>query len=213
MLIQLSGTESLTLEIGASLPVGSARELISEGLELEQKQGRVPASLLLFRMSGLHGRGLPVPHFDYWEALWRVGIVWDGAPAWVGLKCDLDHAFIVWAGARFIRYPVRRAAFVCVEGQASCAVTVTVSGVSFQVGATFGDTVGAVAPRRLLVRHRGGLYEVPWEEEPAPYRAHAEIAVLENVLAQETFGRGASFERVGTVHRGRTHRCGLARRL
>jgi uncharacterized protein YqjF (DUF2071 family) len=89
MLFELRGTEALTVEVGASLPVASARELWPHGLTLEVRDGRAVASLLFFRMNGLHLRGLPAPSLDYWEALWRLGIVWDGVPAWFGCACDL----------------------------------------------------------------------------------------------------------------------------
>jgi hypothetical protein len=213
MLFELLGTEDLTVEVGASLPLSSARELWPQGLTFETRADRAVASLLVFHMRGLHGRGLPAPSFDYWEALWRLGVMWDGVPAWFGCACDLDRPLIAWAGKRFIRYPVRRASFTSREHEAGAAVTVTVSGVSFQLGANFGEAVAPVPPRRLIVRDRGAFFEIPWEEEPAPFRKHAEITILDASLAHETLGRGVSFDRVGLVHRGRVHRCGLARRL
>ncbi len=213
MLFELRGTETLTVEVGASLPLSSAGELWPEGFALEQRDGRAVASLLFSRMRGLHGRGLPAPSFDYWEALWRLGIIWDGVPAWYGCACDLDHPAIAWAGRRLLRYPVRRASFTHSEHESGCAITVTVSGISFQLGASFGEPVAAVPPRRLIVRDHGAFFEIPWEEDPAPFRKHAEITILDATLAQETLGLGASFDRVGLVHRGRVHRCGLARRL
>ncbi len=213
MLLELRGTEALTVEVGASLPVASARELWPHGFTLEVRDGRAVASLILFHMRGLKPRGLPAPGLDYWEALWRLGIIWDGVPAWFACACDIDRPVVGWLGRRLVRYPVRLASFSHSEGEESCAVTVTVSGLPFQLGATFGDTVAAVPPRRLLVRSRGSLFDVPWVEDPAPFRKHAEIAILDATLSQETLGRGASFERVGTVHRGRVHHCGLARRL
>lgn len=213
MLLELRGTEALTVEVGATLPVSSARELWPEGLTLELRDGRSVASLLFFHMRGLRARGLPAPSFDYWEALWRVGIIWDGAPAWFACACDLDHPTVAWLGRRLVRYPVRRASFTHLEHDAGCAVTVTASGISFQLGASFGEAVAPVKPRRLIVRDHGSFFEIPWEEDPAPFRKHAEITILDATLAQETLGRGASFDRVGLVHRGRVHHCGLARRL
>ena len=213
MLFELRGTEALTVEVGANLPVASARELWPWNFTLEQRDGRAVASLLFFRMRGLRLRGLPAPRFDYWEALWRLGIIWDGVPAWFGCACDLDHPLARWVGRRLVRYPVREATFSHAEREESCAVTVTVSGLSLALGATFGDVVAPVPARRLIVRDRDAFYEIPWEEEPASFHRHAEISILDAALAQQTLGRGASFDRVGAVHRGRLHRCGLARRL
>ncbi len=210
--MELRGTETLTVEVAGSLPEDAARDLTKDGLVPELREGRAVCSLLLFRMHGLRGP-LPVPRFDYWEALWRVGIVWDGRSAWFGCACDVDHPLVAWAGERLVRYPVRRAKFTHAEAETSWAVTVTVSGISLHVGATAGEPVAAVPPRRLIVRSGGSLYEIPWDERPASYRRHAEIDVTDATLAQATFGRGASFDRVGVVHRGREHRCGLAVRL
>ncbi|HUB06507.1 MAG TPA: hypothetical protein VMB50_05885 [Myxococcales bacterium] len=212
-MVELYGTEALTVELSGSLPQDTARELTKDGLVLETRENRAVASLLIFRMNALRGPLLPIPRFDYWEALWRVGIVWDGRPAWFGCACDLDHPFVAWAGRALVRYPVRRASFDSAEAEASCAVTVTASGLSLHLGATCGEPVAAAPPRRLIVRAHGSLYEIPWEERPASYRRHAEIDVTDSSLAHATFGRGASFERVGVVHRGREHRCGLAQRL
>ena len=213
MLFELRGTEDLTVEVGASLPLSSARELWPQGLTFETRADRAVASLLVFHMRGLHGRGLPAPSFDYWEALWRLGVMWDGVPAWFGCACDIDHPFVGWLGRRINRCPVRKASFTHSEAEASCAVTATVEGYSLQLGATFGEEVAAVPPRQLIVRNQGSLYRIPWEEDPAPFRRFAEISILDASLAQETLGRGVSFERVGVVHRGRVHHCGLARRL
>ncbi|MHB8417748.1 MAG: YqjF family protein [Myxococcales bacterium] len=213
MAFELHGTEVLTIELSGSLPVEQALELTRDGLGLELREGRAVVSLLVFHMHGLRGGALPAPSFDYWEALWRVGVLWDGRPAWFGCACDLDHPLVAWAGRRLVRYPVRRASFSHADAETSCAVTVTVSGLSLNLGATCGEPIAAAPPRRLLVRSGGSLYEIPWDERPASYRRHAEIDVTDSSLAHATFGRGASFERVGVVHRGREHRCGLARRL
>jgi hypothetical protein len=87
----LRGTETDTLELDGALPPG-AREIVPAPLVVAD--GPVRVSLLLFRMEGLHVRGVPWPAFDYREALWRTRVDLDGAPGWFAVACDLDSPTI-----------------------------------------------------------------------------------------------------------------------
>ena len=57
------------------------------------------------------------------------------------------------------------------------------------------------------------MWEVPWAEEPAPFRRIARIAFASEELAEETLGPQVRFLPEGLLHRGRIHRCGIAKKL
>lgn len=211
MRFELRGTEALTIELKGTLDVAEARELAGAArLDFElDPEGRVVVGLLLFDMRGLGARGLPGPRFDYREALWRLGVVRDGAPSWLGVCCDIDHPIVRRTGALLVRYPVREASFVFEDWTAR----VEAREGSLQVTARpAADEAPVVAPRPTFVRAGEQLYRIPWREEPAPFRRHASASVS-GALGATTMGGSLRWEPAAMVHRGRVHRCGLAARV
>ncbi len=213
--IELRGTERLTVEIEGRLDPGRARELVAP-LSLELHDGGACVSLLLFDMRGMVLRGAPGPSFDYGEALWRIGVVVDGAPCWFAVTCDLDHPFVRALGARLVRYPVRRARFTfgepLTETAAVWPVRMAAEEGELSVRAVVSEReVEATPPRRIFVRGGDRLFRIPWQEDPAPFRRLAEAEVAGS-LGDRTFGAPVSFRPGAVVHHGRVHRCGVARR-
>jgi hypothetical protein len=211
MRFELGGTEVVTFELRGSLAAAEARRLAAPaGLDPELREdGRAVVSLLLLEMRGLGLRGVPGPRFDYGEALWRLGVVRAGRASWLGIACDLDHPLVRWTGARLIRYPVRAAAFAF---EAWTARVTTEAG-ALLVSAPPADEEAPVEPPRPLLVHDGArLYRIPWDEEPAPFRRHAQ-ATVSGDLATATLGASLRWEAAAVVHRGRGHRCGLAGRV
>ena len=208
MLFELRGTERRTLEIAGTI----APELLPQlPLDLELDGDRARVEVLFFRMRGLRMRGTPGPSFDYDEALWRVGVRFDGGLAWLAVACDIDSWSVRATGALLVRYPVRRARFTIdderfeVEDERAR---------SFRVRVRETDEVPKVrAPRRTLVRSKGALYEIPWNEEPTEERRHASATLDDEALVRATFGGDVRWDARATVQRGRVHRCGLARRV
>ena len=194
--MELRGTEALTLEIGADV---DARKLVPDRFETD---GR--ANVLLFRMTGLS-----IARFDYFEALWRVSIVHEGAPAWFATKCDIDHPIVRALGARFVRYPVRAARIVGSEGKWS----VDAGGTKLDVRVRDEDSAKVPELRRTFVASGDRVFEIPWNEEPPPKARSVKVNVEDDVLVKSTFGEGAKLDETGVVHRGRVHICGFAKRV
>jgi hypothetical protein len=184
----LRGTESDTLELEGTLLDGAR------------------VSLLFFAMSGLKLRGVPWPGFDYNEALWRTDARIEGEPAWLAVACDLDSALVRAFGRRIVRYPTRVARFT---GRWSVENDAGVFSVRAIPAASSPDPMAA---RRTLVRDGGRVWEIPWQEIPAPERHVAKVEVLSDSLSEPTFGARVEWSSRGLVHRGRTHMCGIARR-
>lgn len=208
----------LTLELEGTLPRARAEELAGPGLEVERAGDRAAVSLLLFQMKGLRPRGLPAPPLDYGEALWRVGVIRDGAKAWLGHACDIDHPLVRLTGAWLVRYPIRVGSFGFEsDGDGGCSAAVDAAGARFVVRARAEDPRGegpkANPPRRIFVRSRRALFEIPWREDPAPRRWAVTLDLADVALGAETFGADVTWAPSGVVHRGRVHRCGLARRV
>jgi hypothetical protein len=222
MRVEFTGTETLTLEIEGTLPHARAEELAGPGVEVQRAGDRAVVSLLLFQMKGLRPRGLPAPALDYGEALWRIGAVRDGESAWFGHACDIDHPLVRLTGAWLVRYPIRVASFTFDddgegEGKGGCSVIVDAESKHFKVRArpaeTRGEGPAASPPRRIFVRSRGALFEIPWREDPAPRRWSVTLDLADVALGVATFGADVAWAPSGVVHRGRIHRCGLARRI
>jgi hypothetical protein len=220
MWFELRGTEAVTLELRATIAADEARRLVrASPLALEVVQGeRVVVDLLLFDMRDLTMCGLPRPRFNYGEALWRVGVVHRGAPSWFATCCDIDRAWVRWTSPLMVRYPIRRAAFSFKTGegateQGTWTARVDARPGSLSVEARLSDEAPeAEPPRPLLVRSGGRLFRIPWVEEPAPMRRRADVSVS-GELGVATFGRTLRWETSALAHRGRVHRCGLARPL
>jgi hypothetical protein len=205
----LSGREEHTLELGLSLDAARARELAGP-LEPELVAGSARGDVLFFAMRGLGVTGVPLARFDYGEALFRLAVVWNGAPAWLALACDLDRKIIQVLGRWLVRYPVRPARFELAEAHFAVAAGEN----DLVVDATPGDhEPEAVPPRPLIVRAGEQLYRIPWREDPAPWRRLASCTPHSTTLARATFGGDVTFDASGVVHRGRVHRCGIARRV
>jgi len=209
--MEFRGEETITLELLGALAISEARPHVPSALALEEVDGHAVVGLLLFQMRGLGLRGIPGPSFDYSEALWRIGVVVDGQPAWFAVACDLDHPAVRAMGRLLIRYPTRAASIDWTTGD-STAVNVGSALGSLRVSARpEGIDVGAVPPRRAFVG-AAALYEVPWREEPAPFRRAAPVEVLDDTLSLVTLGT-VTWQANALLHRGRIHRCGLARSL
>lgn len=219
--IELRGTEAFTVELEGTVPLAQARACLgAAALPLETREAdptRAVVSVLLFQMRGMRARGLPGPVLDYAEALWRVGVLWRGAPAWFAVACDLDSAAVRALGAVLVRYPTR-AARLAVDAEGARVERVDAAARRFAVRATAvpaRETPPPVPPRPLLVparRGSGALYRIPWREEPAPERRVARCEVSEPALARATLGEGLAWAPEGLVHSGRTHICGVASR-
>lgn len=215
MRVELSGIEAATIELAASIAEADARALLlsSRLAPAMREDGRVEASLLVIEMRGLGLSSLPGPRFDYREALWRMGVMHEGARAWLGLRCDLDRALIRGTGALLIRYPVRRAEIDIEHEGERWSTAVTAGGASFEARLDLdAESPSPEPPRALLVEHSGHLYRVPWREDPAPFRRRADAAVTGD-LGTQTFARSLLWDRAALVHRGRVHRCGFAQRI
>ncbi|HEY8042608.1 MAG TPA: DUF2071 domain-containing protein [Polyangiaceae bacterium] len=213
MPIELVGTEALSLELTGATSLARARVLLKDLAPEVSDDGNAVVGLLLFRMQGMHVRGTPGPKVDYGEALWRIGVVHEGAPAWFALRCDLDHPLVMSLGRRAIRYPVRAARFAFEDGGSACSFAVRAEGVRLALRASItGRASSPVPPRRVLSRVTGVLYEIPWREDPPPEVHDARIEWTSVELARATLGAPVSWLPGAVLLRGRVHRCGLARR-
>jgi hypothetical protein len=209
--MELRGTEATTLEIGGTLSANAARALAGP-LEVELVAGRARASLLVFDMRGMRVTGVPGPALEYREALWRVGVVVDGVPSWFAVACDLDSGLVRALGKRLVRYPVRRARFGLrvLEEEGTWEARVSAREGSLSVRAELSAKAPeAVAPRPVYVRAGSRTYQIPWQEQAAPFRREARVEVSGD-LAERTFGGTITWDAVGLAHRGRVHQCGVA---
>lgn len=212
MLLELSGTETHTIECGGLLESAVARRLVPSSLTVREVDGAAELGLLCFAMRGL-GASAPVrvgPRFDYGEALWRIGVTWRGEPAWFAIACDLDRSAVRTMGAWLVRYPVCRARIVVDDAHA----VIERGSEGAQIRAIAGDLAPPpVLPRPLLVGDDRRLHRIPWREDPAPFRREATIAVVDTGLVAATVGAAVRWHPDGVVHRGRVHRCGIAARV
>ena len=213
--VTLTGTEEISIEVPGVLPRTQAEALVGDSLRVEHAHGYTPVSLLLFQMKGLRADGVEGPGHNYGEALWRIGVMAKGEPAWFALACDVDNAVVRKGGSWLVRYPLRTGKFRFEGSQARGAVEVEAKGKKLVVVATprLVEPPPLQPPRRLVVRHANTLWDVPWEEGAAPFRRTALIAFAAGELAEATFGPEVRWERDGLLHRGRVHRCGLAKKL
>lgn len=209
MFVELSGTERCTFELSGRLEAGHER--ISGDLTPLFVDDAIEVSVLLFDMRGLR-LSSPVrmpPDNDYLEALWRVGVEYGGAPAWLAVACDIDKAIVRRLGKLVVRYPVRQA-----------KLAINVSGASVELGANrfqlrlteLGKALDAELPRPMLVRDRDTLYRIPWREDPAPKRHEVRLGVHDQGLGSATFGAEVRWDEYGVLHEGRRHHCGIAQR-
>ena len=210
--MELSGTEAWTLELGGRVP-RAAVEGVAAGLPLHETAEGVEVGLLVFGMHELRPTRLPGPGFDYAEALWRIGVELDDVPGWLGHTCDLDRALVGLLGRVLVRYPVRRARLEHEDDGERWRVTVSAAGARLSVEATPGDDVPpAVRPRPIVVRSGKQWFRIPWREDPASWRRVATIDVREDGLSAATLGATVRWTGEAELHRGRVHRCGMARR-
>ncbi len=205
----LAGTEAHTLELGLSIDAARARALAGAELEPEIAGHAARADVLFFAMRGLGVSGVPFGRIDYGEALFRLSVRWRDRPAWLALACDLDARAVQVLGRWLVRYPVRAATFE-IDGR-RFATSAAEGRLSVEAEPSE-DAAPAEPARPMLVRDGGVLYRIPWREEPAPWRRWARCEVRDDALARATFGAAPTFDASGVVHRGRVHRCGVARR-
>jgi hypothetical protein len=212
--VRLSGTEILALEIEGALEGGVGEELVrtSPPFAVERDaEGRARVAILALSMKGLKTSGVPGPRFDYLEVLYRLGIVFEGHRAWLAVRCDIDRGLVRSMARAIIKYPVR-AATIAIADDGKGGLTVD-AGDALRLRASYEDGAPApdpVKPRRTFVAHRGRLYEVPWDELPAPRRASVAIGSID-VADGGVFGSEIAFAPSGVAHWGRTHICGPAR--
>lgn len=215
--MQLWGVEEATIEVEGTIPEAAARRLLGDLPPEPAGEGRARVGLLVFRMRGLKPRGLPAPGSDYQEALYRVGARLGSEPAWLCPACDIDRAHVRALGAWLVRYPVAAARIALDAGDDAFRLDMHAAGARLALTATpRGDASPPPRPpRRALVRSGGGLYEIPWREDPGPFRCRAAIAFADDARARAAFdlraGEDLAWEPEGLILRGRTHRCGLAR--
>lgn len=209
--VEFYGTEAWTLELTGRVP-RTALSVAAGGLPLRETAEGVEVGLLVFGMQGLRPARLPSPGFDYGEALWRIGVDLDDVPGWLGHTCDLDRALVGVLGRMLVRYPVRRAAVEHEGDGERWRVAVTAAGARLAVEATPTDDVPpALRPRPIVVRSSEQWFRIPWREEPASWRRVATIDVREDGLSTATLGAAVQWSRKAELHRGRVHRCGVAR--
>ena len=200
----LRGIESETLEMDGTL-AADARPDVPAPLTLPA--GPAHVNVLFFAMRKLALRGVPWPAFDYVEALWRMSVRFEGEPAWLAVACDIDRGLIRALGRRIVRYPTRVASF---DGRWA----VEVDGALLDACVMGeGESPAPVSAKRTFVRDRAKLYEIPWEEIPASDRHTARVEVRSDSLSERTFDAPVAWNASALVHRGRTHMCGIARRV
>lgn len=210
-----SGTETTSLELTAVLDAAAAETIertLPDPLLLERDaERRGVASVLALEMHGLGLRGVPIG-LDYREVLHRVAARFRGEPAWVALRCDLDRALVRAMAAKIIRYPVA-AARIAIEDGEDGVVRLRSDGGDGVIAATFApaEAVEPTPPRRTFVVHRERLFEIPWDERPAPVRRRASVTDSDASGCATVFGASLTFDGVATLHRGRTHFCGPGR--
>lgn len=210
--MELLGTETWTLELSGRVSRTSALGMAA-GLPLRETTEGVEVGLLVFGMQGLRPALLPGPVLHYAEALWRIGVDLDDVPGWLGHTCDLDRALVGVLGRMFVRYPVRRAAVDHEDDGERWRIVVTAEGARLAVEATPTDDVPpAVRPRPIVVRSGERWFRIPWREDPASWRHAATIDVREDGLSAATLGAAVEWSAKAELHRGRVHRCGVARR-
>ena len=218
LLMRLSGTEAISVELAASIAPSAVEALLGtvpEPLSVQRDEaGCGSLSVLVLEMRGL-GLAWPLPTFDYREVLYRLGVMADGAPAWLALRCDLDRALVRAAAGAMIRYPVRRAAIeIDHSDDQICTFRSVTDGDSLsatlRLEAT-GAPPAVTLPRRTFVVDRGDIFEVPWDERAAPRRSHARVREAQTSACCAVFGGPVVFDERAVVHRGRTHFCGAAR--
>jgi hypothetical protein len=216
--MQLSGTEAISIELSAVLEAGPTDALaprVAAPLTLERDAaGRGCLSVLVLEMHGL-GVGWALPTFDYREVLYRLGVIVDGVPAWLALRCDLDRVMVRRMAAATIRYPVQRATIAIEQvdgGTVSFRAETDVDSLAAKLRLhASGELPATIPPRRTFVVDRGRVLEVPWDERAAPARDHAAVTDVDNSACRSVYGAPVTFDGTALVHRGRKHFCGRAR--
>lgn len=210
--VELFGTEAWTLELSGRVPRAAVERVVG-GLPVHETAEGVEVGLLVFGMQGLRPTRLPAPGVSYGEALWRIGVHLDDVPGWLGHTCDLDRALVGVLGRMLVRYPVRRARVDHDDDGERWRLCLDAAGRRLVVEATPGDDVPpAVRPRPIVVRSGERWFRIPWREDPASWRRVAPIEVREDGLSAATLGAAVTWASEAVVHRGRVHRCGIARR-
>jgi hypothetical protein len=170
--------------------------------------------LLLFVMRGLALRPLRWPSFDYREALWRVGVTFEGENSWLALRCDIDSGLVRAFGRRIVRYPTRSARFEVTDDTWKLHATEGTLSVRFERdGAGQLEAAGATKPRRTFVLDRGRPFEIPWEEVAAPTRTRVRAAIVDDSLSRASFGASVRWQADALALEGRIHMCGVARAI
>lgn len=203
--MRLIGTEAVSLELAGSLSAAATDAVrLPAPLQITRdSSGRGHLSLLVLEMHGL-GLGRLPPRFDYREVLYRLGVVIDDEPAWLAIRCDIDRTLVRRMAAATIRYPVRRAV-IAIDQPDGHTVTFRSDDLSATLEIIDGAMPAPVAPARMFVVDDDALYEVPWDERPAPLRAEAKVVASAGDAT-------ITFDGTALIHRGRTHLCGPARR-
>lgn len=231
-MVEFTGIERITFDLGGTIDEAAARRLTGATAPLANA-GLVAVSLLFIQMRGLRPSGLPLPGIDYGEVLWRLAVEHEGAPAWLAVACDLDRLVVRRLGAWLMRYPVRRARIAIADRGREVDFAVAAAGARLDVqvqGAADGAPPqgapsSARAPVPLLVYGAGRQYRIPWGEaegeaggeaggeKGGPFWCAAPCAVGASTLAEATLGTEVRWAGQGVLHRGRRHRCGIARPL
>ncbi|MFO0640820.1 MAG: hypothetical protein U0183_16485 [Polyangiaceae bacterium] len=210
----------MSVELGARLDLAATDAMarrVPPPLVIERDAGgRGSASLLVLEMSGL-GLGRLPPRFDYREVLYRVGVEVDREKAWLAVRCDIDRPLVRSFARAVIRYPVCPAT-ITIDDRGDRTLTLRAHTARDHLSVTLAVEEGQDAPepsppRRTFVVDGPTLFEIPWDERPAPRRQTSDVVAIEGPSTGAVFGGAVTFDPRAVVHHGRVHRCGAARRV
>jgi len=212
--ILFRGRERVSFEVEGAVDAERAARLVGSRVSiLPDAEGQATVGLLVFRCEGLKVRGVPGPGLNYGEALWRLKVMHEGAPAWAVVRCDLDNPLVVMGDSVLVRYPVCRSRFAFREDDGRFEVTVRSPHDSLLMRARpieEGRDEEGVIP--ILVPRGPRLYRVPWGDTLAPVAVAARFTIEEDV-SRALFGEAIRWRDRGRALRGRTHACGIARQV
>ena len=201
----MEGLEALSLELFATLSAYDAAARTSPLDPVVDSNGRASASLIIFQMRGLRLWGLP--GVDYFEALWRVKVKFQNAPAWLAVACDIDKPLPRAAAGRLVRYPTRAAEIACVESGESLSASV---GAGFEAQLTQTGSLASAPALPLVVAIGRQIFTVPFGSKTGRGLVKCDVALTRDALWKKTFGPSARISSA-LLQWDRPHECGLAK--
>lgn len=210
----LSGTEERTVEITGRLDPARACVLAGPSLSPRVDEAGAEVGIVAFRMRRLAPRGLAWAGASYGEVLFRLGVTFQGAPAWLALLCVLDHGVVAALARSAIRYPIRLASRIQIATDAG-QFSISAEGPSSEqlLDAAI-EPLPSPMPepspvRPMLVVSNSRLMRIPWDETPAPRRIEGRALFVSGSCEQQALGSRAVWTSA-LVHEGRIHHCGFA---